>query len=88
MITTAEEQLYGFTNSLGQKTIRKKEKFSFFVSKNGFKKGDFCQFLASKIYGKIWHCFNIFCNFCVSEIFGMSPVRYLDLEDLDLQVQV
>ena len=46
----------------------------FLVSRNVFKRGDFCLFLASKIYDKIWHCFNIFCKFCVSENFGMSPV--------------
>ena len=44
------------------------------VSRNVFKKGDFCQFLASKNYDKIWHCFNICCNFGVSENFDMSPV--------------
>jgi len=60
---------------LTQKTIGKKNHFlKFLVSRNVFKKGEFCQFLVSKNYNKIWHCFNIFCNFCVSEIFGMSPV--------------
>ena len=67
MMTTMEEQLYVSTNYLAQKTIGKKNIFSMFlVSKNLFKKRDLCQFLASKFYDKIWHCFNIFCNFCVS----------------------
>jgi len=62
-------------NFLAPKIIGKKNIFSiFFVSRNVFKKGDFCQLLASKYYDKIWHCFNIFCNFSVLENFGMSPV--------------
>jgi len=62
-------------NLLAQKTIGKKNIFSiFWLPTNVFKRGDFGQFLASKIYGKIWHCFKIFCNFYVSENFGMSPV--------------
>ena len=40
----------------------------FCVSINVLKRGDSCQFLASKIYDKIWHFFNIFCNFCVLKI--------------------
>jgi len=63
------------TNFLAQKSIGKKFFFcNFFVSRNIFKKGDCCWFLASKNYDKIWHCFNIFCNFCVSGNFSMSPV--------------
>jgi len=58
---------------------RKKKFLIFFVSRNVFKKGDFCQFLASKIYDKIWHCFNIFCNFCVSENSDMSPVTIIPI---------
>ena len=64
------------TGFLIQKTIGKKKIFSkFLVSRNVFKTENFfIQFLAAKIYDKIWHCFNIFCNFCVSENFDMSPV--------------
>jgi len=63
------------TDSLTQKTIGKKKKISKNkISRNVFKKGYLCQFLTLKIYDKIWHCFNIFCNFCVSENFGISPV--------------
>jgi len=63
------------TNFLAQKPIGKKKIFSILlVSRNAFKRGNFSLFLASKIYDKIWHCLNIFCNFCVSENFGMSPV--------------
>ena len=70
-----EEQLYSFYQFPDSKNHWEGSFFlKFFVSRNVFKKGDFCQFLASKIYNKIWHCFNIFCNFCVSENFGMSPV--------------
>jgi len=40
-------------NFLARKTIGKKKYFlTIFVSRNVFKKGDFCQFLASKIYDK------------------------------------
>jgi len=75
MITTMEEQLYGFCQFPGLKKHWEEKYFlHFLVSRNVFKKEDFCQFLASKFYNKIWHCFNIFCNFCVSEIFYMSPV--------------
>jgi len=41
------------------------------------KRGNSCQFPVSKSYNKIWHFFSIFCNFCVSENFNMSPVRGL-----------
>ena len=59
----------------GSKIVGKKSIFSIFlVSRNIFKKGDFCQLLASKNYEEIWHCFNIFYNFSVLENFGMSPV--------------
>jgi len=76
MVTTMEEQLYGFYQFPGSKNHWEEKKFlKFLVSRNIFKKGDFCQFLASKIYDKIWHCFNIFCNFCVSAKFDMSPVE-------------
>jgi len=59
------------TNFLAHETFGKYFYFlKIFISRNIFEKGDFCQFLSSKIYDKIWHCFNIFCNFCVSENFG------------------
>jgi len=75
MMTIMEEQLYGFYQFPGLKNHWKEIYFlNFLVSRNVFKKGDFCQFLASKIYDKIWHCFNIFSKFCVSENFGISPV--------------
>jgi len=42
------------TNFLAQKTIGMNKKFlKFFVSRNVFEKGDFCQFLASKFHNKI-----------------------------------
>ena len=70
-----EEQLHSFCQFLGPKKHWEEKSFlKPLISRNVFKKGDFCQFLASKIYNKMWHCFNIFCNFCVSENFGMSPV--------------
>jgi len=78
MITTMEEQLdsfYLFSGSKNHWEGEKNLKINFFFSRNVFKRGDFGQILASKIYNKIWHCFNIFCNFCVSGNFGMSPVR-------------
>jgi len=66
------EQLYNFCQFPGSKNHWEEKNFlNFFCSINVFKKGDFCQILASKIYDKIWHCFNIFCN---SENLGMSPV--------------
>jgi len=75
MMTTMEEQLYSFYQFPGSKNHWEEKYFlNFLVSRNVFKKEDFCQFFASKIYDKIWHCFNIFCNFCVSENFNMSPV--------------
>jgi len=73
MATTMEKQCFyqfpGSNNHWEEKNFLK-----FLFSRNVFKKGDFCQFLTSKIYDKIWHSFNIFCNFCVSEKFNMSPV--------------
>ena len=74
-----EEQLYGFYQFPDSKKLlgRKKYFLNLFISRNVFKKGDFCQFLASKIYDKIWHYFNIFCNFCASEKFNMSAVYVL-----------
>jgi len=66
-------------NFLTHKTIGKEIFSQLFVSRNVFKKGEFCQFLASKSYNKIWYCFNIFCNFCVSENFDMSPVSYASI---------
>jgi len=50
MMTTMEEQLYSFHQFPDSKN-HWEGKFSpkFFVSRNVFKKGDFCQFLASKI---------------------------------------
>jgi len=75
MMTTMEEQLCGFCQFSSLKNHWKKKKnLKSFVSRNVFKKGDFCQFLVSKIYDKIWHCFKTFYDFCVSENFGMSPV--------------
>jgi len=80
MRTTMEEQLYSFYQFPGSKN-RWEEKYflTLLISRNVFKKSNFGQFLASKIYDKIWHCFNLFCNFCVSENFNMSPVQgYLE----------
>ena len=58
-----------------KKPLGRKNLFSnFWFQEMSLKKGDFCQFLASKNYDKIWHCFNIICNFCISENFDMSPV--------------
>ena len=72
---TMQEQLYGFFQFPGYKNHWEKKKIlKFLVSRNVFKKGDSCQFLASKIYDKIWQIFNTFCNFCISENFGMSPL--------------
>jgi len=64
MMTIMEEQLYGFYQFPGLK----KYFLKFLVSRNVFKKGDFCHFLASKICDKIWHCFKIFCNFLFQKI--------------------
>jgi len=75
MMTTTEEQLCSFCQFLGPKNHWEEKYFlKLLISRNVFKKGDFHQFLASKIYDKMWHWFNIFCNFCVSENYGMSPV--------------
>jgi len=76
MMTTMEEQLYGFYQFPGSKNHWEEKNFSnfFWFQEMSLKRGDFCQYLASKFYDKIWHCFSIFCNFCVSENFGMSPV--------------
>jgi len=75
MMTTIEEQLYDFCHFLGSKKHwEEKSYLKILVSRDVFKKGDFCSFLASKNYDKIWHCFNIFCDFCDLEIFCMSPV--------------
>ena len=62
MITTMEEQLYGFSEIPWLKNHWEEKYFLnfFFVSRNVFKKVNFCQFLALKNYDKIWHCFNIF----------------------------
>jgi len=49
MVTTMEEQLYGFCQFPGSKNLWEENIFSIFlVSRNVIKKGDFCQFLASK----------------------------------------
>jgi len=48
-MTTMEEQWYGFYQFPGSKNHWEEKHFlKFFVSRNVFKKGDFCQFLASK----------------------------------------
>ena len=74
-MTTMEEKLYGFYQFPDSKNHWEEKDFlSLLVSRNVFKKGYFCQFLVSKIYDKIWHCFNIFCKFCISENFDISPV--------------
>jgi len=60
-MTTMEEQLYGFYQFPGSKNQQEEKYFiKFLVSRNESKKEDFCQFLTSKIYKKIWHCFNLF----------------------------
>jgi len=89
MMTTMEEQLYIFYQFPDSKNHWEEKYFlKFLVPRKDFKKGEFCQFLASKIYEKIWHCFNIFCNFCISENFGMSPgsdaqtIHFWDAETL------
>jgi len=75
MMTTMEEHLYGFYQFPGLKNHWEEKKiFKFLASRNTFKGGGFHQFLTWKFYDKIWHCLNIFCNFCVSENLGMSPV--------------
>ena len=57
------------------KTIGKQTIFlTFFISRNFFKKYDSCQFLVSEYHNKIWHSLNIFCNYCVLEIFDVSSV--------------
>ena len=58
-----------------KKPLGKKKYFKYFSLRYVFKKGEFCQFLASKFFDKIWHCFNMFCNFFVSENFGTTPVN-------------
>ena len=74
-----EEELYGFYQFPGSKNHWEEKYFlNFLVSRNVFIKGNFCQFIASKIYDKIWHYFNIFHNFYVSKFFGMSPVCRLE----------
>ena len=62
------------TNFLAQKIIGEKYFLKFSVSRNVFKMWDFCRFLVSKIYDKIWHFKDIFWNLWVSENFYMSPV--------------
>jgi len=62
-------------NFLSQKAAGKKYFFSNFWFQEMPLKGRFFQLLTSKIYDKIWHCFKIFCSFCVSETFGISPVK-------------
>jgi len=75
MIITKEEQSYSFCQLPGSGNHGDEKYFlNFLVSRNVFKKRDFCQFLASKIYDKIWHCFNIFYNFLCLRKFCMSPV--------------
>jgi len=69
MMITMEEQLYSFYQIPDSKNHWEGKYFlNFFVSRNVFKRGDFCQFLASKIHNKIWDCFNIFCNFVSQKI--------------------
>jgi len=54
MVRTMEEQFYGFYQFPGSKSYWEEKYFlKFLVSRNVFKKGDFGQFLASKIYDKI-----------------------------------
>jgi len=49
MMTTMEEQLYSFSQFPGSKNHwEEKYCLTLFVSRNVPKKGDFCQFLASK----------------------------------------
>jgi len=75
MVTTMEEQLYGFYQFPGlQKPLGRKIFSQFFWFQEMSLKREIFVLLASKIYDKIWHCFNIFCNFCVSENFNMSAV--------------
>ena len=70
-----EEKWCDFYHSPGSQTIGKKIFSKYFLFQEmSLKKGIFHQFLVSKNYDKIWHFFNIFCNFCVSEKFNMSPV--------------
>jgi len=76
MMTIMKEQWSGFCQFPGSKNFFVFV-FKFFISRNVFKKGYFCQFLVSKIYDKIGHCFNIFCNICISENLGMSPVNII-----------
>jgi len=58
MVITIEEQLYGFYQFSGSKNPWEEKYFlKVLVSRNVFKKGDFCPFLASKHYDKIWHLF-------------------------------
>jgi len=82
-MTAMEEYLYGFYQFPDSKNYWEEKIFSqFFSFKKCFKKGDFCQFLTSKVSEKISHCFSIFCDFCVSENFDMSPV---DVSMVELQ---
>ena len=60
--------IWFLSNSWLKKPLGRKIFYQILVLRNVFKKGDFCQFLASKFYDKIWHCFNIFCNFVSQEI--------------------
>ena len=63
------------TKFLDQNPIGKKKFFSnFLFQEMSLKRGFFVNFLPQKIYDKIWDCFDIFCNSCVSENFDMSLV--------------
>jgi len=58
MMTTMEEQLYGFYQFPGSKDHWEEKYFlNIFCFKKHLKRGDFCQFLASIIYEKRWHFF-------------------------------
>jgi len=53
-MSTMEEELYGFYPIPSSKNNWEEKYFlNFLISRNVFKKGSFCQFLASKIYDKI-----------------------------------
>ena len=67
-----EEELLNFYRFSGSQNHWNEKYFLF--QEMSLKRGDSCQFLVSKNYNKIWHFYNMFCNFCVSENFNMSLV--------------